>query len=75
MYIGTADTTVDGEIMLTDVDLDLCSLTCVTAAGFDCKTIDYCEDSKTCLINSGDVAKPQSAIDRPPIEKCAHYRS
>lgn len=53
--------------------IDSCSFECVNSDGFSCKTFDYCPESKTCILNSGQ--KPLESNQDTKKEICAHYRS
>lgn len=74
-YIDTNEISLNGEVVFKDmINIDLCSFECINSDGFNCKSFDYCADSKTCILNSGQ--KPvESAINLNKTDKCAHYRS
>ena len=65
---------MDGEVVLKDASLSLCSLACVNADGFNCNSIDFCPESKTCLLNSGNQQITQNSNDNATFESCSHYK-
>ena len=65
---------LDAEIVLKGATLDTCSKECVTADGFACKSFEYCIETKTCLLNSGDK-KIKNSVASLQFDDCAHYRS
>lgn len=72
-YVATSEIKLIGEVVFNDADLERCSAYCVTAEGFRCKSFDYCESSKTCILNSGSAN--QIINQNVPIDNCGHYRS
>jgi len=75
-YTSSANITLSAEIVLKDLSLDRCSSACIDASGFNCKSFDYCPESRTCLLNSGQVAintKPPTSEQERDV--CGHYRS
>lgn len=54
--------------------IEFCSFACVNSDGINCNSFEYCPESKTCLLNSGQ--KPiGSNIQNIEKDICAHYRS
>ena len=54
-------------------NIDLCSFECINSDGFNCQTFDYCSETKTCILNSGQ--KPlESNVHSNKKDVCAHYR-
>jgi hypothetical protein len=49
-----------------------CSLNCVTADGFNCRSFDFCPSSKKCLLNSGYSNSPLSK--NTTTELCYNYK-
>ena len=73
-YINTANIKLSAEVVLKESSLDICSRECVNTDGFNCKSFDFCPESNTCLLNSGQQQLAANIPDAP-IESCAHYRS
>ncbi|CAF0710186.1 unnamed protein product [Brachionus calyciflorus] len=73
-YINTAEIPVNGEVVLKNMNsIEFCSFACVNSDGFNCKSFDYCSESKSCILNSGQ--KPiGSNIQNVEKDTCAHYR-
>lgn len=74
-YLTTETINLDAEIVLNNANLDLCSLSCVDADGFDCKSFDYCPATKTCLLNSQLKQVTKTKNGTVPTDSCAHYKS
>ena len=52
--------------------LEECTFLCVSADGINCKSIDFCPETKKCLLHSG-TAKPSSG--NVPKDLCYNYNS
>ena len=63
------------EIINGNSGLEECSRSCVTADGFSCKSFDYCQGSKTCLLHSSDRAQVPAEPGDSGIETCDNYIS
>jgi hypothetical protein len=72
-YILSENVTLSAEVVYKESNLELCSLTCVTADGFVCNSFYYCPESKSCLLNSG-YAQQVSNTDAPK-DLCGLYNS
>ena len=76
-YIETSIIPLDGEVVLSESNIDVCSVACVANEAFSCKSFDYCKETKTCLLNSGEKQniKKIKASQADVKDSCAHYRS
>lgn len=72
-YVATSEIKLIGEVVLSDANLERCSAYCVTSEGIRCKSFEYCESSKTCILNSGSSNLILNL--NVPSDKCGHYRS
>lgn len=45
---------------------------CVSADGFNCKTIDYCPETKKCLLHSENAKQPSTSSQ---TDLCYNYKS
>lgn len=73
-YTSSATIPLEAEIVYGDMTLETCTLMCVSADGFSCKTIDFCPESKKCLLHSSN-AKPPSQSSSAPKDLCYSYKS
>ncbi len=73
-FISTEQLVLDAEIVLKESSLETCSKECVTANGFSCKSFEYCQETKTCMLNSGDK-KIKNSNASLQFDDCGHYRS
>jgi hypothetical protein len=78
-YISTSTIKLEAEIILQGSSLELCSLACVGADGFNCNSFDYCPKSETCLLNSNQNGPQQSSsrsafLPKADTDECAHYK-
>lgn len=64
--------TTSAELVYEGTNLEECAQLCVSTDGFDCKSLDFCPDSKKCLLNSGPKNKPSSNSNK---ELCYNYKS
>jgi hypothetical protein len=74
-YTSTITTNLEAEIVLKDANLNLCSLACVNADGFNCNSFDYCPLTMTCLLNSGNQQVTKNPNGTVSSDSCAHYKS
>ncbi len=72
-YISTNEIKLDAEVVIIEPSLDLCGAACVSSQGFNCKSFDFCPESQTCLLNSGQVQK--LTLNEIRTDICGHYRS
>ncbi|RNA21589.1 antigen B membrane, partial [Brachionus plicatilis] len=73
-YIDTNEIPLNGEIVLKEMTgIDFCSFECINSDGFNCKSFDYCPESKTCILNSGQIPTG-SSIQNVTKDSCSHYR-
>ena len=68
-------TNLEAEVVLKEASLELCSLACVNADGFNCNSFDFCTVTKTCLLNSGAQQITKNPNATVPTDSCAHYKS
>lgn len=62
-------------MVLNDASLNLCSLACVNADGFNCNSFEFCPLTKTCLLNSGNQQVTKNPNATVPTDNCSHYKS
>ncbi len=62
-------------MVLKDASLNLCSLACVNADGFNCNSFEFCPLTKTCLLNSGNQQVTKNPNASVPTDNCSHYKS
>ena len=75
-FTSTATINLQAEIVLQEADLNLCSLTFVNADGFQCNSFDFCPITKTCLLNSGNMAISNNIPNaNVTTDSCSHYKS
>ena len=58
---STGTIPLEGEVVYDGITLDSCTLMCVTADGFSCKTIDYGPETKKCLLHSSNAQTPSQS--------------
>lgn len=72
-FTSSATIPLVAEIVYDDTSLELCTLMCVSADGFNCKTIDYCPETKKCLLHSENVKQPSTTSSQTDL--CYNYKS
>lgn len=75
-FVSNEYINLDAELVYKGTTLEECSRTCVVADGFDCKSFDYCAESKTCMLNSGykPVSSFQNATQGIEMDYCNNYK-
>jgi hypothetical protein len=74
-YTSTQTINLDAEVVISDSTSTSCSIACVIADNFLCKSFDYCPESKTCLLNSGNSVKSPLANGTIKVDSCLNFRS
>jgi len=74
LYTSTAEIYVEGDLVFTDSSIEKCSQFCVSADGFECKSFNYCQGSRSCLLNKGLIQNTtrQTGVAK---EVCRNYKS
>ena len=73
-YIETSIIALEGDLILAESSIDVCSTACVANEAFSCKSFDYCKETNTCLLNSDRKQKIKAPLANVK-DSCAHYRS
>lgn len=72
-FTATANISTDrADLSLSDSSAEECARSCVGADSFSCKSFDYCQGSRKCLLNSftnSNTTKPSDTN----IESCDNY--
>ena len=70
---STDEIELDAELVYDSATPELCAILCTTADNFNCKSFNFCPESKKCLLNSELLQKPPSQdVQR---DTCSNYRS
>lgn len=72
-FTSSANISLEADLVFSGADVEQCSFLCVTSDGFNCKSFDYCPQSKKCLLNKG--LKPNSTTPTQNQDFCFNYRS
>lgn len=64
---------LDADLVYKDATLESCSALCVGADGFNCISLDFCPESRTCLLNKESKTGSSSAVTQK--DSCYSYKS
>ncbi len=75
IFTSTSTINLDADLIYSETTIEQCSKQCVTADGFKCKSFDFCQNSKKCLINK--ELKKESKFQNGSIatDSCDNYKS
>lgn len=72
-FTSSSNISLEADLVFEGASVEQCSFFCVTSDGFNCKSFDYCPETKKCLLNKG--SKPSSQSPSQSKDFCYNYRS
>ena len=75
-FVSNEYINLDAEIVYKGTTLEECSRVCVVADGFECKSFDYCAETKTCMLNSGfkPISSYENGTQGIEMDSCNNYK-